>query len=72
MQVQHTYEHSNPFLYAGLVLLACAVIVGLIAENPQFSASTSKLIKDVGLFLVGSGLSSLFVDPVCRLMRTKH
>lgn len=72
MQAQHTHEYNTPFLYAGLVLLASAVIVGLFAENPQVSSSTSMLIEDVVLLLTVGGLSSLVLDPIRRLMRTKR
>lgn len=71
MQIYSNRDHTNPFLYAGLVSLAVAVIVGLLAENPQASSSTVAFLERGAGLLIGAGLSGLFLGPVWRMLKKR-
>ena len=72
MEIFNNRDHGNPFLYAGLVLLAVAVVVGLLAENPQASTSTVAVLERGVAVLLGFGLSGLLLDPVWRALKKRH
>ena len=71
MQLYSNQDQNNPFLYAGLVLLAVAVIVGLLAEDPQASTSTVAVLERSVELLLGAGLSGLFLGPVWRMLNKR-
>lgn len=69
MQFRYTNEQRNPFLYAGLMLLASAVVVRLFAGNPQVSVQTVIFLEKAVFLLIGGGLCSLLLDPIFRVAR---
>lgn len=69
---QRGSNHSNPFLYVGLLFLAGAVFSGLWAENPNASEVTVVMLETGGLLSIGAGVTSLLLEPVWRVYRSRN
>lgn len=69
---QHDANHSNPFLYLGLLFLAGAVFAGLLAENPNASEVTVVLLETGTFLSILAGVVSLLLEPIRRVYKARQ
>lgn len=72
MDRRNDHMAAHPFLYVGLLLIAMAVVSGLLSEHPQASDVTAVSLDLFATICVICGLGALLLAPLFKAMRHKN
>ena len=61
MEARKHHGIAHPFFYVGLVLLAVAVVTGLLADHPEASAATVISLDIVANLSIAVGLVAIVI-----------
>ena len=72
MEARKHHGTTHPFFYVGLILLAVAVVTGLLADHPEASAATVISLDLVANLSIAGGLVALILAPLFNVLRYRN